>query len=78
MQLANNLSVLSSTLAGSLGYGGGGDPDELASPIIQEDEDDSGGEEPMLSGELIHGKKGRIRRSEQMPMDSMMARFNLR
>ncbi len=34
-------------------YGGGSvdDPSDLASPVRQEDEDDSDGEEPLLSGE---------------------------
>ena len=59
MQLANNLSVLSSTLSSTLGYGSASatsydDPSatDLASPVRQEDEDDSDGDEPMLSGEL--------------------------
>ena len=62
MQLANNLSVLSSTLSSTLGYGGGGSYDDgsggsvdLASPVRQEDEDDSEEGEPMLSGRRERG-----------------------
>ncbi len=40
-------------------YGGGSvdDPSDLASPVRQEDEDDSDGEEPLLSGEGNEKKK---------------------